>query len=110
MNNFAGTWYCNQVTGECHGNPSSAPLVGRYMRALRRRKAKDGEVPTSAKALSPKDMTALYKLCQQKGNFGARQWVCTLHRMRPIEVELWTNFSLYAVPILAVVPLPSARG
>lgn len=78
MNNYAGTWFHNPRTGESHGNPSSAPLVGRFMRALRRNKVKAGETATSAKALSPDDMQALYDQCQTKGNYGIRQWVSVL--------------------------------
>jgi integrase len=82
MSGFTGSWFSNPQTREYHGNPSGAAYVGRYMRSLRRRKTKSGEAPTSAKALTPDDMRALYNFCQGKGNYGARQWVCIYAKQR----------------------------
>lgn len=69
-------WLKDPRDGKCYGNPSSAPLVGQFMSALKKKKAKSGEAPESAKALSPEDMQNLFDLCLTRGNSGARQWVC----------------------------------
>jgi hypothetical protein len=80
------------------------------MRALRRKKAKDGEVPTSVKALSPEDLKALRDLCERKGNLGARQWVCTPQLDVGYGVELMIDLSLHVVHLLDFIPLSSTCG
>ncbi|KAL1671882.1 DNA breaking-rejoining enzyme [Schizophyllum commune] len=46
-------WKVDPHTGKASGNPSLSPVVGRYMVALKKRKALSGETPQSARAITP---------------------------------------------------------
>ncbi|KAH8112978.1 hypothetical protein DFH11DRAFT_189018 [Phellopilus nigrolimitatus] len=47
----------------CHGLPTRAELVSRFMRGLQKRKAKLGDSSTSARAVTYEDMINLYSIC-----------------------------------------------
>ena len=46
------SWHEDEVSGCMRGNPSVASQVSSYMLSLRNRKARSGEVPTSARAIT----------------------------------------------------------
>ncbi|KAJ6613828.1 hypothetical protein B0H10DRAFT_1951220 [Mycena sp. CBHHK59/15] len=56
-------WRIEMKTSECYGLPTRSRQVSEFMTGLEKTKAKAGEVSTSARALSLKDMHNLYDLC-----------------------------------------------
>ncbi|KAL0564048.1 hypothetical protein V5O48_018007 [Marasmius crinis-equi] len=53
-------WEVSEVTGKMLGNPSVSQQVSLYMVSLRRRKARAGETPTSARAVTSELLGKLY--------------------------------------------------
>ncbi|RUS27056.1 hypothetical protein BC938DRAFT_483767, partial [Jimgerdemannia flammicorona] len=79
------------------GNPTQSEDVRRYIRSLRRRKARRGEAAESVRALTPNDMNDLYTYCQQEGVIGARQYcaylfayLCLLRGDEVLNIQ-WTH-------------------
>lgn len=64
-------WIKDQQTGRTFGNPSVSEKVATYMVSLRNRKAKAGEVSTSARAITSAVMKLLYDFNHQPEFWGA---------------------------------------
>ncbi|KAF8177525.1 hypothetical protein K438DRAFT_1606316, partial [Mycena galopus ATCC 62051] len=60
-------WRKSDATGKWVGNPSVSTLVSQYMSSLKRRKAHSGEVPMSARAITPGILEQLYDFNNDQG-------------------------------------------
>ncbi|KZV82571.1 hypothetical protein EXIGLDRAFT_810520, partial [Exidia glandulosa HHB12029] len=65
-------WHLSPDQTKGIGNPSVSFAVSSYMISLRRRKAADGEAPTSARAMTPEVMQRLYEFNHRPENWSPR--------------------------------------
>ncbi|KAK0213646.1 hypothetical protein IW262DRAFT_1279888 [Armillaria fumosa] len=69
----AGMRGTERWNNEATGNPSVSDLVSAYMVGLRRRKAAQGETPTSSRAVMPDVLRALYQFNHDPENWDKSQ-------------------------------------
>lgn len=69
-------WHQDEKNGRCYGNPSVSQKVSSYMVSLRNRKARSGETPTSARAITT------VRTCFFISNFNSIKLIL-LHQGRP---------------------------
>ncbi|EEB88994.1 hypothetical protein MPER_12963 [Moniliophthora perniciosa FA553] len=62
-------WHANETTGQMTGNPVASFNVSKYMNNLKRQKVREGETPTSSRAITPKMLMELFNLAREEGNY-----------------------------------------
>lgn len=87
-------WHKSELTGNMVGNPSISEVVSTYMLSLRRRKVQKGEVPISARAITPKIMGALYDHNHKPENWDIKPYQGTqscAQQQEDREKDIWTS-------------------
>ncbi|KAH9481587.1 hypothetical protein JR316_0001127 [Psilocybe cubensis] len=67
-------WRRNELTGKMIGNPSVSDTVATYMMSLRARKIRNGETPTSARAITSATLKALYDENHKSENYDIKPY------------------------------------
>ncbi|THH03180.1 hypothetical protein EW145_g6463, partial [Phellinidium pouzarii] len=71
-NESLSTWKVDKY-GICHGLPTRAELVSKFMHGLEKTKAKQGDVSTSARAICYEDMINLFFVCIEDPQLSSAQ-------------------------------------
>ncbi|KAJ7651100.1 DNA breaking-rejoining enzyme [Roridomyces roridus] len=101
-------WQKSEVTAKMRGNPSVSETVSSYMLSLRKKKVRTGEVPTSARAITPEILEELYHYNNQE-HIKNIQPLGPRSRKSPANPDDWcgrrTRVMLYAVYIISFLCL-----
>ncbi|KAK7006941.1 DNA breaking-rejoining enzyme [Favolaschia claudopus] len=92
-------WQKSEYSGKMLGNPSIFEDVSRYMVSLRKKNVRNGEVATSARAITPEILQALY-------HYNNRPEVCEIKPVtRRKRTEPAVGLILHAVHVIAFLCL-----
>ncbi|KAF9471603.1 hypothetical protein BDN70DRAFT_901218 [Pholiota conissans] len=82
-------WHRDENSGCMRGNPSCSDMVASYMLGLRRRKARLGEVMTSARAITSLTFLKIYEFNHCKENWTLQDYVPGVRSKKAEDVHKW---------------------
>ncbi|KAK7033787.1 hypothetical protein R3P38DRAFT_3498502 [Favolaschia claudopus] len=101
-------WQKSEFSGKMIGNPSISEDVSRYMVSLRKKKVRAGEIATSARAITPEILAALYHY-NNLPEVREIKPVTRRKRTEPVDPNQWgggrSRLMLHAVYVIAFLCL-----
>ncbi|KAK6969681.1 hypothetical protein R3P38DRAFT_2587439, partial [Favolaschia claudopus] len=101
-------WQKSEYSGNMIGNPSISEDVSIYMVSLRKKKVRNGEVATSARAITPDVLAALYHF-NNRPEVSEIKPITRRKRSEPVDPNQWgggrSRLMLHAVYVIAFLCL-----